>query len=48
MKKVLGLPTTISMQSLFSTQKGKTALLGFLTTTKIATAEWLLAAGNLD
>ena len=37
----------LTLQQLFNTAKGSTALLSFLKETEIATARWLLAAGAL-
>jgi len=37
----------LTLNTLFNTVKGRTALQGFLKETEIATARWLLAAGAL-
>ena len=46
MKNTLDSPA-LTLQQLFNTAKGSTALLSFLKETEIATARWLLAAGAL-
>jgi hypothetical protein len=46
MQKQLG--STLSLEKLFCTKKGKQALFLFLNKTKIATRKWLMAAGSLE
>jgi hypothetical protein len=46
MKDALNTPI-LTLQLLFNTAKGSAALVAFLKKTKIATANWLLAAGAL-
>jgi len=46
MQKQLG--SSLSLERLFCTRKGKKALFQFLNRTKIATSKWLTAAGSLE